>query len=150
MKNGPEGYILIDKGFISNYLRLNIKNNYDGTFGLSQSQLIDKITNHVGLTVSASLKQKENLVKKLLIHKDSIGLAIKGSYNYRDVFCMLSYIWGFTRPDIFMTVHQCAPFINNPRLWHKCSVGRIAEYLDSTYMCMNFLDGNISLSTSGA
>ena len=55
-KNVPESYVLKDKGCISNYLGVNIKKNSDGTFELYQSHLVEKIINHVGLIVSASIK----------------------------------------------------------------------------------------------
>ena len=48
--------MLTDKGDISNYLGVNIKKNSDDTLKLSQSHLVEKIINHVGLEVSASLK----------------------------------------------------------------------------------------------
>ena len=56
---GTEDYVLTDEGYISNYLGVNIKKNPDRTFELLQSHLAKKIINHVGLTVSASLKAIE-------------------------------------------------------------------------------------------
>ena len=51
--------MLTDEGDISNYLGVNIKKNSDSTFELSQSHMVEKIINHVGLEVSASLKARE-------------------------------------------------------------------------------------------
>ena len=45
-----------DEGDISNYPGVNIKKNLDGTFGLSQSHLMDRIINNLRLTVYVSLK----------------------------------------------------------------------------------------------
>ena len=56
-----EGYAPTDKGGISNFLRVNIKNNSYGTLKLYQSNLVEKIISHLGLNVSVRLKCKENL-----------------------------------------------------------------------------------------
>ena len=59
LNNGTENYVLTVEGYISNYLRVNIKKYSDGTFKLSQSNLAEKIINHVGLEVYVSLKSRE-------------------------------------------------------------------------------------------
>ena len=58
-----------DEGDISNYLGVNIKINPDGTLEISQSHMVEKIINRVGITVSESLKARETLVGKPLLHK---------------------------------------------------------------------------------
>ena len=40
LKNGLENDVLIDEGDLSNYLGVNIKENSDGTFELSQFHLV--------------------------------------------------------------------------------------------------------------
>ena len=61
--------MLTDEGYISNYLGVNIKKNSDRKFKLSQSHLVENVTNHVGLKVSASLKAREPPDVKPLLHK---------------------------------------------------------------------------------
>ena len=77
MTNDPEGYLLVDEVYISNYLVLNIKNKSDRTFELYQSHFIDKIINHIDLTLSAGLNRKETMFFKPLLHKDIAVLARK-------------------------------------------------------------------------
>ena len=48
-----------DEVGILNYLGVNIRENSDVTFELSQSRLMEKIINHFGLDVSVSLKARE-------------------------------------------------------------------------------------------
>ena len=55
-KNGTEEYMFTDEGDISIFLGVNIKNNLDGKFKLSQSHLVKRIINHVRLTVYESIK----------------------------------------------------------------------------------------------
>ena len=104
----------------------------DGIFKLSQSHLVDKIINHAGITVSASLKAKDTPSVKPLLHKDEYSIGRKCVWNYREAVSILSCIHGSTRPEISMSVHQCARFFNNPRLVHEISVRCIAKYLAST------------------
>ena len=58
--------MLTDEGDISNYPGVNINKNSDGTFKLSQSHLVEKIINHVGLEVSVSLKSIDTTAGKPL------------------------------------------------------------------------------------
>ena len=60
--------MLIDEGYISIHLGGNIKKNSDETFELLLSHLVEKLINHVGLTVSAGLKSKETPAGKILLH----------------------------------------------------------------------------------
>ena len=98
LNNGPENYVLTDEGDISNYLGVKIKKYSYGTLELSQSHLVEKIINHVGLEVSTSLKSIETPDRKPLLHKYKSSLGIKCVWNYRAVVSMLSYLQGSTRP----------------------------------------------------
>ena len=62
---------------------------------------------------------------------------------------MLSYLQGSTRPEISISIHQCAPFLNNPHLVHERAIRRIANYLVSMSTYVYLLDGNWRLSTRG-
>ena len=69
--------MLIYEGDKSNYRGVNIKKNSDGTFNLSQSHLMEKIINHVVLELSMSLKAREMLSVKPLLHKDSWTIQVQ-------------------------------------------------------------------------
>ena len=47
---------------------------------------------------------------KPLLNKDLLGEPRHNKWNYRQAIGMLTYLQGTTRPDIFMTVHQCARY----------------------------------------
>ena len=128
LNNGPENYALTDEGDISNYLGVNIKKNPDGTFELLQSHLVEKIINHVRLTVTASLRAREAHDWKSLLHKDKYSLGRKCVCNLRAAVGMLIYLQGSTRPEIKIAVHQCASFFNNPCLVHKYTVRIIINF----------------------
>ena len=96
---------------------------------------MDKIINHVGIEVSASIKARETLSRKPLLHKDKSSLGIKFVCIYRAAVSMLSYLQVSTQPKISMVVHQCAHLYNNPLPVHERDVRRISKYLaiTSTY-----------------
>ena len=59
LMNVLENCVMTDEGDISNYLGVNVKKTSDGTFKLLLSHLVEKIINHVGITVFAGLKSRE-------------------------------------------------------------------------------------------
>ena len=71
---------------------------------------MEKFINHVGLTVSASLKARETTAGRPFTKKYGYSIGRKCGWNYRKEIGMLSYIHGLTRPEILMDVQQCARF----------------------------------------
>ena len=110
---------------------------------------MEKIINHVGLEVYASLKAREKPAGKPLPHKDESSIGRKFVWNYREAVGMLSYLQVLTRPEIPMAVHQCEIFCNNLYLVHKCAIRQIAKYLASTSTYVDLPDGNWWLNTHG-
>ena len=98
LKNCFENYLFTDEGDISNYLGVNINNNLDGTFKLSQLHLVGKIINHPRFMLPSSTKLKEKPAGKSLLNKDEYILEIKGVCSYRAAVLILSYIQGYTLP----------------------------------------------------
>ena len=64
-----------DEEDVQNYIGVNIKKNLYGAFELSQSHMVNKLFNHVGLAVSAILKSIDKPTGKPLLNKygSSIG-----------------------------------------------------------------------------
>ena len=77
LKNGFENYVLTDEVDKSNNLGVNIDTNSDVKFKFSQSHLLEKTINHVGLELYASLKARETPAGKSLLHKDECSLVSK-------------------------------------------------------------------------
>ena len=51
--------------------------------------------------------------------------------------------------DACLVVHHCALFCNNSPLVHERVVRHIAKYFTSTSTYVDFIDGNLQLSTRG-
>ena len=58
-----------------------------------------------------------------------MALLRKPSGSIGALFGMLGYLQGTTRPDIHMANHQCARFVNDPKLSHERTVKKIVRYL---------------------
>ena len=61
-----------------------------------------------------------------------MALLRKPSGSIGALFGMLGYLQGTTRPDIHMANHQCARFVNDPKLSHERTVKKIVRYLLDT------------------
>ena len=92
--------MLTAEGDISNYLGVNINKISYGTFELSQFHLVDKIINHVGLTVSTGIKARETPSVKPFLNKEESSLGNKCIWDYRIDVGMLSYLRVSTQPEI--------------------------------------------------
>ena len=103
---------------------------------------MEKIINHVVLNVSVSLKSRETLSGKPLLHKYEYSLVRDYVWNYSADLGILSYLEGSTQTEISMAVHQCAQFFNSPRFVHERDVRHITKYLTSTPPYMDLPYGN--------
>ena len=54
------------------------------------------------------------------------------SFNYRSIVDKLNYLEKVTRPDISYATHQCARFVENPKVEHAKGIRQIARYLVGT------------------
>ncbi len=109
---------------IDKYLGINIKQIDENSFELSQPFLIERITSFLGI---ADGKTAERLtpVGKPLFNKDTLGIPWKYDWEYRGAIGILTYLTGSLRPDIAMSMHQCACFSVSPMRSHKQAVIRI-------------------------
>ncbi len=130
LKVGPEKFTLTDKGDIKAYLGMDFVFNKDGSFEMRQPFLIQKILDLVGLDGNASSRPTPSILP--LLHKDVSGIERHQQWSYRSAVGMLTYLQGTSRPDISMSVHQCARFNNNPMLSHERTIKRIVRYLAGT------------------
>ena len=129
-KNWPEKYNFTVKGTIENYLGVKIVTHQDRSFEMRQPFLIKKIVDFIEM--SNDTNPKDIPLGKSLMHKDLLVVEQKQSWNYRSAVGMLNYLQNSTRPDIAMSVHQCARFNNQLMLSHERAIKRIAKYLKGT------------------
>ena len=104
----------------------------NGGLKLTQTFLIQRIIDLLGLEGDSKHNTKPTPAVKPLLGKDEKGEARRNTWNYRQAIGMLTYLQGTTRPDIAMAVHQCTRFSQNPKLSHERAVKRIGRYLLGT------------------
>jgi len=120
-------YTLKHEGEVSAYLGVQVrKDETTKTITLTQPGVIEQVIQDVGLLEFSKGKDTP---------ADGISCADKegpprcDTWNYRSVIGKLNYISNNTRPDISMTVHQCAHFSSSPRAIHELAVKQIIRYL---------------------
>jgi hypothetical protein len=127
-----------DQGELSDYLRIKIIRNSDGTMEWSQPTLIESILKNLGLMDVKTKNQPTtrttpSLTTVILIsHEGEPVHDETKSFNYRQVIGKLLYLEKSTRPDIACAVHQYARFCAKPKTKHAEAVKRIGRYLLAT------------------
>ena len=135
MQNGPEKFILTDEGDIDKFLGVEIIDRGNGEFEMKQPHLIDRIVQALGLkdnSFNCHVNGAKTPASTILLNRDLEGKPRKKDWNYRQLVGMLGYLQQNTRPDISMSVHQCARFCIDPKLSHEQAITRIGRYLRDT------------------
>ena len=120
-----------DQGDIGDFLGIQVQKHSDGTIQLTQPQLIDSIIKDLHLQ-SGSNSKKTPAVPTNLLHKDTEGKEMTPEFHYRSVIGKLNFLEKSTRPDISVSVHQCAHFSERPMHSHAEAVKQIGHYLLAT------------------
>jgi len=116
-----------DEGALTDYLGIKIDHQHNGTFRLTQPQLINSILEDLHLTDPCKRLYLPYLITKIL-DKDSEGAPFDDHFDYQLVIGMLLYLEKSMRPELAYAVHQCAQFCTNP----KSHMGRKSRRLVST------------------
>lgn len=132
IKSLQRDYVLTDDGELKDYLGTRFVKRPDGSVELSQPRMIHRILEIVGLDASSSKRHDTPASDYKLLQKDDRGEARLQSWNYRQAVGSLSYLQAMNRPDITMSVQQCARFCNNPKRSHEEAIKRICRYLLKT------------------
>ena len=130
LQEGEEAFAFTDDGALDKYLGVDVKKHRNGAIELTQSHLIQRFLNVVG--IDDKVNSRSTPAVKPMLHKDLKGLPRKHDWNYRKAVGMLNYMTGTTRPDLAMAVHQAARFTNDPKLSHERAIMRIGKYLQGT------------------
>jgi hypothetical protein len=121
---------LNDPDPIENYLRIHFSHQDNGELCMSQTGLIDDVTESAHIP-KGRLKNTPTPATAIL-HADTEGLARKESWNYPSVIGQLNYLAQNSRPDISFAVHQCARFSKEPKALHEKAAKRTIYYLQCT------------------
>ena len=117
-----------DQGDVGDFLGIQVQKQDDGSILLTQPQLIDSIIKDLHLQSGSNGKKTPSVTTNQL-HKDTDGPEMTPDFHFRSVIGKLNFLEKSTRPDISVSVHQCARFSENPRKSHAEAVKRIGRYL---------------------
>jgi hypothetical protein len=131
LKEGHENFDFTDDGSLETYLGVDVKRHKDGRIELTQTHLIQRLLDVIGIDPMTVNPRPTPAIKPLLF-KDIEGLARKYQWNYRQAVGMLNYLTGTSRPDLAMATHQAARFCIDPKLSHERAIQRIGKYLVGT------------------
>ena len=131
LRSCPQQFTVDDQGDVGDFLGICIKKRKDGSIHLSQPQLIDSIIQDLHLQPGSNSKSTPSVTSTLL-HKDTDGSDMQPEFHYRSVIGKLNFLEKSTRPDISVSVHQCARFSEAPKKSHAEAVKRIGRYLLAT------------------
>ena len=121
-------FTIDDQGDIGSFLGIQVQKLNDGSIHLTQPQLIDNVIKDLHLQ-SGSNTKKTLAVTSQLLHKDTEGPDMAPEFHFRSVIGKLNFLEKSTRPDISVSMHQCARFSERPKRSHAEAVKRIGRYL---------------------
>ena len=103
-----------------------------GRIKFTQPHLIDQILTDLHLTQPGTKSTPTPALLTKVLQPDDDGRPFDGSFHYRSVIGKLNFLEKSTRPDIAYAVHQCARFMENPKMSHGHAVKHIGRYLLGT------------------
>ena len=64
-----------------------------------------------------------------ILHRHQDSEDFDNSFHYRSIIGKLNYLEKGTRPDISYSTHQCARFVEHPKIEHGKAIRQIVRYL---------------------
>ena len=128
LQSCPQRFTVDDQGDVGDFLGIQIKWQADSSVHLSQPNFINSIIKDLHLQPGSNPKTTP-AVTTTLLHKDTNGPDMQPKFHYHSVIGKLNFSEKSTRPDISVSVHQCAQFSESPKKSHAEAVKRIGRYL---------------------
>lgn len=134
IKSLQDSFKLTDEGPLQDYLGTRFTKQPDGSILLTQPHLVNRILESVGLDPNNTETKLHDTPadSRKLLDNDPNGKPRVQKWSYRSVVGSLGYLRSIVRPDLTMSVQQCARFCNNPSREHEEAVKRICRYLLKT------------------
>ena len=131
LRTCPQQFTVEDQGDVGDFLGIRIKKKKDGSIHLSRPQLIDSIIQDLHLQPGSNSKSTPSVTSTLL-YKDTDGPDMQPEFHYRSVIGKLNFLENSTRPDISVSIHQCAGFSEAPKKSYTEAVKWIGRFLLAT------------------
>ena len=119
------------EGDIKDFLGVHIEKASDKEIRISQPHLMRQIIKDMGMNTSTKPRKLPAASSKILKRHQESKEHDK-SFNYRSVVGKLNYLEKSTRPDISYSTHQCARFVEDPKVEHSKAIRQITRYIQGT------------------
>jgi hypothetical protein len=117
---------------VDEFLGVKITPRSDGTFELTQPQLIKSILQDLRLLNNNVTTKDTPALTSTILRRHSTAPSFDRHFDYRSIIGKLNYLERSTRPDISCAVHQCARFTSDPKIQHGQAIKHIGRYLAGT------------------
>ena len=114
LRSCSQQFTVDDQGDVGDFLGIQIQKQADISIHLSQPQLIDSIIKDLHLQLGSNPKTTP-AVTSMLLRKDADGPDMQPEFHSRSVIGKLNFLEKSTRPDISVSIHQCARFSESPK-----------------------------------
>ena len=116
------------EGDVKDFLGINIQKQGEDKMVMTQPHLIKQILEGLGMNHQTKSKKLPALSSKTL-HRHQDSEDFDQSFHYRSIIGKLNYLEKGTRPDISYATHQCARFVEHPKIEHGEAIRQIVRYL---------------------
>ena len=123
--------IFTKEGDVSEYLRIKIVHNDNGSMSLLQPYLLKCIIETIPGMDKANLREIFAL-PLVVLTKDENGKLRRGVRNYRSVIGILNFVTQSTHLEIAFAIHQYIRFCDSSKLLHNLAIQQIIKYILST------------------
>jgi len=120
------------EGDLQDFLGVNITRKDDGSIEFTQPQLIDKILSATGMNHGKVKPKDTPMASSHILRRHSDSEPFDNNFHMRSVIGMLKYLEKGSRSDIAYATHQCARFVDNPKVEHGKAVRWLVKYLLGT------------------
>ena len=127
MESIGRSFEMTNLGGATHYLGIDIEQDRDGRFVISQPGYIDSIVTEAGLTEGKTSKFPLDTG-----YAKQLGTPLKSNNEYRKLIGMLLYLTTNTRPDIAASVSILSRKVEHPRDNDMVEVKRVIRYLKGT------------------
>ncbi len=119
------------EGDLEEFLGVHIRRTKDGKFEMTQPNLANQICKDLGFKDNTKEKNVPAASSKIL-KRHQTSKRFDNSFNYRSVVGKINYYEKCTRPDISYQAHQCARFVDSPRVEHGDAIKWLGRYIHGT------------------
>jgi hypothetical protein len=117
---------------VTYFLGVKITDKNDGTYELTQPQLISQVLKDLRLLNSNVAGKNTPAPPKQVLRRFVESDAFDDNFDYRSIVGKLNYLEKSTRPDISCAVHQCARFVSQPKQQHGKAIKYLGRYLSTS------------------